>query len=298
MNEEFAIEPTAFEDVKDVKILLGKFGFHEGRFITALPGKWLKEVYNHFESFPDGIPKQQAKRLAEILKERGGIVSNGLNYDPTNTWLANAKSCESKLTGIVVSPSTPVEIRTGRIRAIGDIDDDSFFGSSRDTKIEATVEGYGKAAEKLLLASTEIYLIDPHFNFSRKANTDVLENFIRIGLAAKCKFFVVYVHVDSKPKGIDSILGKLTSKFPSAGLSLQVFYVEKGLSLNPVHPRYLLSRYGAIRFDKGFIVEQNTRHDVAPIDLDFHKELCRMYIDGGHGFTIESELIFPALPNG
>lgn len=287
MNETFAIEPTAFEDVKDVKLILRNFGFHEGRFIASLPGKWLREVYSHLENFPDGLPKQQAKRLVETMKERGGLVASNYAYNPSVPWLTNAKSCEKSLSGIVVSPQTHVELRTERCRAIADIGDDKeFFGASRDARIEATLEGYIDAARYLLLASSEIYLIDPYFNFARKENTDVLEGFIKIGLSSKCKSFVIYADDNkSKPKGIDKILEVFGRRFPNTGISISARFIDQGNAVDEFHPRYLLSQSGALRFDKGFITEDGTRRDVAPIDLALHKDICRMYIEGKHEFT-------------
>lgn len=298
MNETFAIEPTAFEDVKDVKLILRNFGFHEGRFVASLPGKWLREVYSHLENFPDGLPKQQAKRLVEIMKERGGLVASNCAYNPAVPWLTNAKSCEKSLSGIVVSPQTPVELQAERCRAIADIDDDKeFFGASRDARIAATVEGYIDAARYLLLASPEIYLIDPYFNFARKENTDVLEGLIKVGLSSKCKSFVIYADAKSEPKGIDRILRDFGKKFPGTGISISARFIERGIAVKKFHPRYLLSQSGALCFDNGFLTEKDTVHDIHVVDLEKHKELCCMYIDGKHEFTETARYTYEGTPD-
>ena len=47
MNEEFAVEPTAFENAMQLKYVLEKFGFYHGRFIVGFPSKWINQVHEH-----------------------------------------------------------------------------------------------------------------------------------------------------------------------------------------------------------------------------------------------------------
>lgn len=293
MNEEFAIEPTSFEDIRDYKYVLGKFGFNEGRFIAAIPRKWLRDVYIQIEKMPDGINKQRAKRLVEITKERGGIFYPSLEYDQTKPWLSNVKFIEDKFYGILVSSSCNVENPTEKLRTIEDADD-SFFGSSRDVRMIANVESYTEIAKKLLSISTSIVLIDPYFNFARPDNIKILEEYIRVGLSNHCKNFVIYSNAEkSKPKGINQLLKDFWNKFKNDTLKLKLVFLKEGNSKNAMHARYLLSEYGAIRFDKGFNISADLNIDVSPVDLRLHQDLRTEFLDGKHDFLVDSTYCSP-----
>ena len=292
MNEEFAIEPTAFRNFDDVRYVLGKFGFHEGRFISALPGKWVKEVYAHLEKFPDGPAKQKAKEIIRIAKvERGGIVSCGVAFNPAMSWLKNVAACGKEFNGILVSEETTIDKQESGCRSIAEIED-SFFGSCREASIFPTVEEFGRVATNLLSISHEVFLIDPYFNFSKSSNIRVLQKFIDIGVARKCKTFVIYTDAKvNKPNGIDSIL---RTNFNETGALVKVYHVQKSSSEKDFHPRFLLSKFGGIRFDKGFEIEgvKGVKRDIVAIDINKHEDLCKLYLDGEHGLKISAEHLF------
>jgi hypothetical protein len=286
MNEEFAIEPTAFNDFKDVRFVLGKFGFHEGRFISALPSKWVNEVYAQLEKLPDGPSKLRAKELVrKIAKEYGGIGNSGVSFDPSKLWLTNAVTCGNEFAGIIVSGETASGRQGDGYKTIDEIDD-SFFGSCREVKLLSTVEQFGRVATKLLDFSYEVFLIDPYFNFSKPSNIDVLKEFVRIGAKGKCKEFVIYTA--AKVNKFDAVEKILRQYFLGSGASIKVYHVEQDVSEYDYHARYLLSQFGGIRFDKGFQAEDVLR-DVAAIDIGMHSELRKMYLDGEHGFKILAE---------
>jgi hypothetical protein len=288
MNEEFAIEPTAFRSFDDVRYVLGKFGFHEGRFISALPSKWVKEVFAQIEKLPDGPAKSKAKAIIIKTKDNGGIVSCGVDFDPTKSWLINATTCGKKFEGILVSSDAISDTQRAGCKSI-DVIDDSFFGSCRDVRLSATVEEFGRIATRLLNFSHEVFLVDPYFNFSKDSNRDVLKEFVRIGAKGKCEKFVIYTDAKvNKPDGVEKLLRK---HFQGCGASIRVFHVNQGGAELKFHPRYLLSKSGGIRFDNGFN-SANEQRDVVAIDIDRHKNLCDLYLDGKHGFQIEAEHFF------
>lgn len=285
MNEEFAIEPTALRDFNDVRFVLGKFGFHEGRFISALPSKWVNEVYAQLEKLPDGPSKLRAKELVrKTEKERGGIVSSGVCFDRSKPWIKNAIGCGRKIAGILVSKETKPE--GDNCQSI-EVVEESFFGTTRESKVRATVEEFGKVAVRLIEFSHEIYLVDPYlFNnpHLHPSSLDVLKEFVRIGARGRCKSFVVYTEIKTNHEF-------LKEHFQGTGASIRVCQIEQGNADDDLHPRYLLSKFGGIRFDKGFMPE-DIRRDVSVIDIGMHEALCKMYLDGDHGFKILVEHLF------
>lgn len=289
MNEEFAIEPTALREFKDVRYVLGKFGFHEGRFISALPSKkWESEVYAQIEKLPDGLSKLSAKRSVQMTKEHGGILSSGVSFDPNKSWLTNAVTCGKGFAGILVSGEKISDKQGNGCKSIDDIDD-SFFGSCREVKLRATVEEFGRIASKLLSFSHEVFLIDPYFNFSKPSNIGVLKEFVRIGTKGRCKDYIIYTA--SKVNKFDGVEKILREHFQGSGALIKVCHVEPDDSEHAFHSRYLLSKSGGIRFEKGFQPD-NLLHDVVAIDIRMHSDLCKLYLDGEHGFKILAEHSF------
>ena len=47
MNEEFLVEPTGFNNALELKYILEKFGFFQGRFIGQFPKGWKKQIYEN-----------------------------------------------------------------------------------------------------------------------------------------------------------------------------------------------------------------------------------------------------------
>lgn len=284
MNEEFAIEPTVFRSQRDVQYVLEKFGFHHGRFICSLPNAWVKRVYEQIEKLPDGPKKIRTKRIVEKAMQRGALVNSRFDYKPDQPWLTNVITSGKEFKGILVSEETnsavKINIRTTdqkNVCILDEIDDDSFFGNSREEKIFYTIEEFSRVADKLLSISHEVCLIDPHFNFYSKSYINVLDEFISIGLAGKCKLFKIYTSAHgSKFDGIQKILDK---NFKGSGAFIEVNHVEK-TDTEDFHARYLFSKSGGIRFDYGFRLDDKAKRDVAAIDLNLHKELCKLYLDG------------------
>ena len=50
MNEKFALDPTACCDAQELKYLLEKFGFGQGRFLVGYPVKWRKLPDQHIDT--------------------------------------------------------------------------------------------------------------------------------------------------------------------------------------------------------------------------------------------------------
>ena len=159
MNEEFAVEPTAFENALQLKYVLEKFGFHRGRFIVGFPSKWVKQVYEHIQRFPD-TEQAKASRLLQIAKEDTAVVKSGeLGYEPAISWIENVHRIsknQQSFDGVIASKNNPFEYPT-----VHEVDDD-YFGSSYDIRLEGTAENYANVARRLLQHSSEITIVDPY----------------------------------------------------------------------------------------------------------------------------------------
>ena len=293
MNEEFAIEPTAFTSFEDVRYVLGKFGLHEARFISSIPSTWVPQVYAQLDALPDGPAKLRAREeIRRMVKERCGIVNGGVTFDPAKTWLNNAIDCGRYFEGILVSNETaetaPIS-GGGECRSVDEVDE-TFFGNTSGTFIKATVEGFSNIATRLIEASHEVFLVDPYMFTKariRPSSIDVLKDFIRIGIQGKCKKFVIYTSYDAAPAYLTTLLEQ---HFAGCGASIRVYQVAGNQPVK-LHARYLLSMYGGIRFDKGFQPDGRDE-EVTAIGIGNHEALCRQYLDCDHEFNILNDIFY------
>ena len=290
MNEEFAIEPTAFTSFEDVRYVLGKFGLHEARFISSIPSTWVPQVYAQLDALPDGPAKLRAREeIRRMVQDRCGIVSGGVTFNPANTWLNNAIDCGRSFEGILVSNETAAINGGDECRSMSEVDN-TFFGNTSETIIKATVEGFSNIATRLIQVSHEVFLIDPYMftnAYKRSSSIDVLKDFIRIGTQGKCKKFVIYTAYDPGPNHLATLLEK---HFAGCGASIRVYQVADNQPVR-LHARYLLSKRGGIRLDRGFQPDGRDA-EVTAIGIGNHEALCRQYLDCDHEFNILNDIFY------
>jgi hypothetical protein len=289
MDQKFAVDPSAFRDAQEAVLLLQKFGFHEGRFLATLPKAWQRLFFETVESFPDGIGKQQAKLLISRLKESGGLVNSGAAYKPDRPWLGNALDNLSELSGVVHGVGEQVaDPRCASIEMA--LLNPDFFRDNRDRQFQASEQGYLAVVARHLEAAPEICLVDPYFDLTKKKNAEVLRAFVYQGTQYRVRSFVVFAHAEKVgitdlSKAIETFMDSISV----ANWSLRVVLVSDESAEVKFHARYLISKYGGLRFDYGFQMDASRMkklHDVSVLDRNRHEKLCKEYLDGEHGFEI------------
>lgn len=59
MNKEFIIDPLSFTNATELKYILEKFGFFQGRLLAKYPSSWIKSVHGKIQFWPD-LEKKRA----------------------------------------------------------------------------------------------------------------------------------------------------------------------------------------------------------------------------------------------
>lgn len=282
MNDLFAIEPTAFEDHKDLKYLLSKFGFYEGRFIAEYPNSWIKQVYSHLDKLPD-IERSRAMDLLKRFRD-GRIISSGLPWIDQKDWLGNVISLkeDQKIADAIVARS-----HTGKFQS-PDLDDSYFEENwdSRQSKVMSDADGYASAASMMLRLSHEVAIVDPYI-FKNKYQiglVKVLKKFADTARTGKCKRFIIFTMVDS-----ETTTGAMVERWvnncliDAYNLGIQIsLYLLQDIDQAGAddHARYLVSAKGAMFFDKGFIEERVPRlRTVGFLNKQMHDVLRNQYLE-------------------
>lgn len=282
MNDRLAVEPNSFSCSRDIKYLLEKCGFHQGRFIAEYPVGWVKLLRKEIDKLPE-LEQLRAKRVLERMREKA-ILPARERFDYGKTWVENAFCHKQSGYFSLVIGTKPPAINLDDI-------DESELGDSRGERVNQTAEEYARIAAPLLLSSSEIILIDPYFRFGRPLRLKVLKKFIS-GLGGRPARIVVMSRTEELTKDkFQQVALKEIPPLLKSGQMLKILSVTDN-NENKLHARYLLSIKGAIKYDKGF--EESVEKlmvDVEYVSETLHDQLIELFIEGHHGFAVDEEIV-------
>lgn len=291
MNEEFLVDPVGFNSALELKYILEKFGFFQGRFIGQFPKSWKKQIYENIDKFPD---LEQTRIRILLKKNEDCLVPSGQNFDATLPWLNNAHQQvkQKNFEGIIAASSNEWDYPT-----LDEVDHDYLKGG-HDIRILASSNNYTNIAQRLLQLSHEIVLVDPYLKLYRDGCEHVLKDFLGIAQQGKCRSFVIWARhkeagLTTKAAYIQMLDKKYKSKLMN-GTQIIVKLVNDDASSQKMHARLMLSKLGGFRFDHGFSEFDEERYvDVSIIDRKTHNDYCRWYLDPGspNDFEIVEEYI-------
>jgi len=291
MNEEFLVDPAGFNSALELKYLLEKFGFFQGRFIGQFPKSWKKQIYENIDTLPD---LEQTRIRILLNKSEDCLVPSGQNFDATLPWLNNAHQQieQQNFQGIIAASANEWNYPT-----LDEVDHNYLMGG-HDIRILASSDNYTKITKRLLQLSHEIVLVDPYLKLYRDGCEYVLNDFLGSAQQGKCRSFVIWArHEEASLKTKQAYMQMLDKKYKPKlmnGAQIIVKLVNDEASSQKMHARLMLSKLGGFRFDHGFSEFDEDRYvDVAIIDRKTHNDYCRWYLDPGspNDFEIVEEYI-------
>ncbi|MEI7994970.1 MAG: hypothetical protein WCH01_08725 [Methylococcaceae bacterium] len=279
MNEEFLVEPAGFNNALELKYILEKFGFFQGRFIGKFPKDWKKHIYQNMDKLPD-IEQARIRNLLD--RNQDCLVPSGQPFDSAFPWLKNAHQQieQQNFEGIVAASANEWNYPT-----YSEVDHDYLMGG-HDIRILASSNNYTKITQRLLQLSPEIVLVDPFLKLYRDGCEQVLNDFLVCAQKGKCRSFVIWARYDEaslKTKAAyTQMLGESYKPKLKNDVKITVKLVNDAASSQKMHARLMLSKLGGFRFDHGFSEFDADRYvDVAIIDRKTHDGYCHWYLDPG-----------------
>jgi hypothetical protein len=274
MNEEFLVEPSAFNNAMELKYLLEKFGFNQGRFIGKFPKPWIKGIHQQLNSLPD---IEQARVRSILDKNKNCLVPSGQEFKPTLSWIKNAhQQIEQKnFSGVIAAKPNQWGYPIAE-----DIDNDYLLGG-HDTRKLGQAQQYTNIARRLLQLSHEIVLVDPYLDLNKPACEKVIDSFLKIAQQDKCRSLVIWAREEKAGmKGYQQMLERKYESKLAKGSQLRVKLVNDNNSAEKIHARLMLSILGGFRFDQGFAEFPDDRYvDISILDKKTHDHHCRWYLD-------------------
>jgi hypothetical protein len=288
MNERFAAEPTTCDSAFELKHLLEKFGPATGRYLATYPTcGWEQLLGAHIAAWTD-LEQERAKTLLRRAKETRSLVRRSdVSYEERDTWLQNiarAQAVPTRFDGVVVS-----RLSAGTFPSLDDLD----LPPTAAERVAAKTVEYVRVSRTLLNASPEIHFIDPYLDPCDADRQCVLRDMLHETVGGRCQAAFVWVKEGRLKRSLTEATSALARTARSAGfvaprtLSLRAFS-DAGCGIK-VHDRYLLSLYGAIRFEHGFQQLTGKRTaSVAPESGRSHLQLLNLFLEGENDLGVES----------
>ena len=253
MFKEVAIEPAYLSSWDRIRLIVGQCGFEHGRLISDFPkGKWHWKV---FESCHECLPAEK-KRIEEYLKSaKSKLIRRGRTFNEANDWMHNAKREHARHPFHAVITKAPLpdapdfvegaELHEGHVK----------WRVGGDEVVPRTTQAMGAVAQELLAQAKEIVLVDP--NFEPKASyTKPLCRFVELATqGSQLTRLEYHIEHDSTKEHFAEKLNTVVRRFLKLPPSLALRFIRwKSLeqpSRDAMHPRYLLTDLGGLRYDYG-----------------------------------------------
>lgn len=287
MNERYAAEPTGCDSAFELKHLLEKFGPTTGRYLGKYPSRaWETLLRGHVARWKD-IEQAKAMTLLRRANEAHALVRTaGIPYEERETWVQNVTRVQRSLNrfdGVVVSRPN-----CGPFPSIEDFE----LPPTAAEPVAAKAAQYVRASSTLLVASPELHFIDAYLDPADRDKRVVLVEMLRAAKSGRCQSAHLWVRADRLKRSKDETAVTIRAIAGEAGFTsprtvyLHAF-VDACRSVK-VHDRYLLSLYGAIRFEHGFQELSGKRTaSVSPESAASHLQLVRVFMEGHHDLECE-----------
>ena len=257
MLHEFALDPEVMTTWQTVQLLSHLFGVEYGRLISTFPGKWKREVYTACGRRPDLRDIEKARIVEKIKQLDPKLILTGRPYTPTKSWLENAESEHGdRPFRAVISDNNPK--KHSFILNSSDLDEKlELWNVPREEKVSRDARAMASCVTLLFQMSRSILFVDPHFKPDAARFRRPLIEFLKVASQASSRagrpFDRIEYHLAKACDisfFIDVCRQTLLTHIPS-GCDITFFRWTPRKPGEDLHPRYILTDVGGIRFERG-----------------------------------------------
>jgi len=297
--EEFAVVPSVINEWSDLKIMSLFFGFQNGAVIPTFPRNWMSYLKTKAANELKDSDNDEYNRVTERLNylKDNCLIRSGRDYDTQNnkSWIENALT-QHKIAPfykIICNEDTngsPDVIKFEKLDA-------RLLSGLRAGKYKRNAETLANNARLLLLASKHIKIVDPYFTY-KKGYKHTLEQIISVSDLANRQNIADFTINTSSIRGKNEInIENERKKF--IDMFGQIIPEGKSITFNwwndnltkEIHPRYLLTERGGIRYDRGFqephdLEEREHKTDISMMTQQETNESWNQYTEELSHFKI------------
>lgn len=272
MNEEIALDPASAPSPRELsKLIRFAFGPFRGKYLSDFPQNDWWVAYTAHTS-------QTEQYLIPDLRKRWQLACHqfGRHYDQASDWPNNAEKEHARRPFYAI-----VSSKVGR-GVFKSVDDDGFLERiERDTagqRFDATSSIYSEFAQVLVQRGPEVVLCDSYLSkLDAHDRSAVLTNLLGCTIRSRCTDFTVITRVQDgeSPEHVMSRFESVAKSAPRA-CRFRVLIVNRRAP--DTHKRFLLTRFGALVFDRGFEVPPTRKNDVTIMPKETHDDYVDEFI--------------------
>jgi hypothetical protein len=268
---EFAVNPGVIKEWRDLRMITMNFGFEHGAVISLFPSKWIAGLKQKAETELKGT-KEYLSVIEKLNNIKNDVlIKSGREYDPTQEWIDNSiRQHEAKNFYKIIH----VDGLLGQADVIGFDDlDEATFKNLREGKIKRKASVLAEVSRLLLVNSKNIQFIDPFFSAKDTKFFKTLEEMLRVADYDERNNVSIQIHASySHSKTEVDIASEIVNldrylqpRIPK-GKRIDFFWWDDNGTAE-IHPRYLITEKGGIRFDRGFAEPNDFDQQEADTDV-------------------------------
>lgn len=306
MIKEFAVDPEVMASWKNFQLLWDDFGVGRGRLISRYPKAWNKTVYELAQQLNADKPVRASSLCEKIRSAPHKFIPSRRDFDPAMTWLDNAEACSTArpFDAIIAQVNSR---SNAAVVAVDDLDKEKPpFKVKTWGKISRTASEMLRCARLLLENSDEIILVDPYFDAGAARFQNPLLEFLAIRPAGRpwkrCEFHTYHREKDSATHLANRIYNcrRHLPECVPAGNTLRLHFWTRNAQGEEMHPRFLLTELGGIKFDFGLDEGDGVLDTTIAtlVDHDFVQTLRADYTSPSPTFQITPDCIVEIVGSG
>jgi len=267
---EYALDPTALGSWDVFKDITNRFGFEHGRLISRFPEKWEKEVLKACGDLGDVEKKKIALRLRQFGRQK--LVDFHRAYNTKLTWLNNALEEHKRQPFQAIIADNSKAKRKDIISPTDVEETHPLIRIGRGGEIQRRAEDLTECCRLLLENSTEVILVDPYFDPSRRKWTRPLGHFLMCAEKGRTLSRFEY-HLKAQAAGswFSDECERQFSKSLSEHSEVRFFLWEDEEDPLDLHSRLVLTDVGVMEIDRG-LDEDHDGHTLVTVLNDVERE--------------------------
>ena len=256
MHKEFAVEPHAIETWTNFRVVVGDCGVDKGRVVADFPkNQWIRKVRELFSAHPSNSEMQVKKAVEMLSNLKKALVRSGRTYHEAKGWIDNAVLSDLEKPFAAIILNNP-KFKNDRVLHVGEISAaDQLWKVDTNLCVNREASAIARCAQVLVSISSELLLIDPHFDPLSERWRETLSEILQMAKATSRAFHRIQYHVEVKSRepesGFKADCEKILPKFIPRGWTLGIYRWERKVGGEGLHARYLLTDRGGISFDFG-----------------------------------------------
>jgi len=244
---EYALDPSAIENWPTLRSVSENFGPSSGRLLSKFPSNWGQEAFAHITASP-----RDKLRVVEKLKDiERNLLRTKRIYNKDASWISNVLSAHS---------IDPFHAMIAKIDCdhpcflhIDELDQSNpLWKVDLDGSIKRIASEIARVSSPLLSISSEVVFVDQHYSSTAKHGKPLSALIAAARNGKKLSRLEYHLNAQDNPAAFQSGLSKQL-KYIDLKLGEEITFIrwqciDEGENL---HPRYILTNRGGMRFDFG-----------------------------------------------